>query len=654
VDLVFYGNQRQLEYDFVVAPGADAGRIAWRIEGARASIDAEGNLLLDAAKGLAMFKKPVLYQLEGDRKTSVEGSFVLAANQVRFRLGAYDHSRPLIIDPVLSYSSYLAGSGVDSIGHWMGPGILGVGASQGLAVDSAGSVYVTGYTMSTDFPTKTTYKSAPPAKQAGYAPVSVFVTKFSPDGSSLVYSTYLGGGGTNYAYAIAVDSGGNAYVTGNTYSVDFPVTTGAYQTVCSPLPNNSGPPYASACNTTNNSVFVTKLNSMGTGLAYSTFLGGFGGASGKAIAVDTAGRAYVGGDVSGPCSSNYAFPACFPTTSGAVIAGNLTGGRSPSYAFVAVFDPAGAKLLYSTLFGDLNGLTTGTAISSGLTLATGVTVDASGNFYLIGDTQAGKLPTTAGVVQPKGLPLDSTGSFVTAARGYVAKFRPVTSGLGASLAYATYLGGQKGNASDYPSGIVTDSAGNAYIGGRTQCPDFPVTSGAYQTVCASCTAAFVTKLDPSGSTMLWSTFVGGSRNDGADNVYATGPIALDGSGNVYITGSNASGGFAMVNPVESHPPGGEPQVLIAELDPAGANLLFSTTIGDGALHDAEPAGLAVDSAGNIYLAGTHIGPGLITTPGAFQETSSDSMCCYHGFVARIAAQGTATASTPRRHRMGRP
>ena len=159
VDLVFYGNQRQLEYDFVVAPGADPSRIAWRIDGARASVDAEGNLVLNAPNGPATFKKPVLYQMDGDKKTSVEGSFAVAGNQIRFRLGSYDHSRALIIDPVLSYASYLGGSSTDNIGPATGPGILQVGTSQGLAVDSAGSAYVTGNTFSMTSPRRTLIKA---------------------------------------------------------------------------------------------------------------------------------------------------------------------------------------------------------------------------------------------------------------------------------------------------------------------------------------------------------------------------------------------------------------------------------------------------------------------------------------------------------------
>jgi uncharacterized protein (TIGR03437 family) len=672
VDLVFYGNQRQLEYDFVVAPGADPGPIAWRIDGASARVDAEGNLVLSASNGPASFKKPVLYQLDGDKKTSVEGRFTVAGNQVRFRLGSYDRSKALIIDPVLSYASYLAGSSTDNIGWTTGPGNLQVGTSQGLALDSAGSVYVAGDTYSINFPTKNPYESAPPAKVAGVPPgawPSAFVTKFSPDGASLVYSTYLGGNGSDYIYAIAVDSSGNAYVTGQTDSADFPVTAGAYQTVCDPNPTSTLPiVLVPTCYSSNVSPFVTKLNSTGTGLVYSTFLGGSAYAYATAIAVDGAGRAYIAGDEEESCYPYDTFQSCFPTTSGAVIAGSQTLGGDPQFAFVAVFDPTGAQLLYSTIFGDLNGL--GIPVNgSGFTWGTGVAVDANGYFYLVGETTAGKLPTTAGVVQPTGAPINlAVGDFVQAYRGFIAKFSPVTSaGVvpgcsqdlcndvygasagGVSLVYCTYLGGHTQALSDYISGITIDSAGYAYIVGYTNSQDFPVTPGAYETVCnpngLSCAAAHVTKLNPSGSGIVWSTYVGDAKADGSDALFFTGPIQLDGKENVYIMGQIGIG-FPMVNPVEPNATGGAMQVVVAELDPTGSRLLFSTPIGSIGLNTAEPAGLAVDTAGDIYLAGNHIGPGLITTPTAYQPTASNSGCCYHGFVAKIAPTGPAVTLGP--------
>jgi hypothetical protein len=381
----------------------------------------------------------VLYQPDGDKKTRVEGWFAVAGNQIRFRLGSYDHCKALIIDPVLSYASYLGGTGNDHIGRPTDNGPNGT--SQGLAVDSAGSAYVAGYTYSIDFPTKNPYQSAPPAKVAGVLPgqwPSAFVSKFSPDGSSLVYSTYLGGNGYDYIYAIAVDSSGSAYVTGETDSPDFPATTGAYQTVCNPVPNNTGASSASpGCNTSLASAFVTKLNSTGTGIVYSTFLGGYASwAYATAIAVDGAGRAYIAGNEDEACYRGQpnTFQSCFPTTSGAVISGTQPIGGDPQFAFVAAFDPTGAHLLYSTLFGDLNFQCT--IACGGDTYGTGIAVDRNGYFYLVGETQASNLPTTAGVIQPTGAPLGSPATYVQAWRGFIAKFNPVTSAAGASPSIA--------------------------------------------------------------------------------------------------------------------------------------------------------------------------------------------------------------------------
>jgi uncharacterized protein (TIGR03437 family) len=233
---------------------------------------------------------------------------------------------------------------------------------------------------------------------------------------------------------------------------------------------------------------------------------------------------------------------------------------------------------------------------------------------------------------------------LVASRGFIAKFAPVTSAGGVLLAYATYLGGQT-NASDYISGIAIDSSSNAYVVGYTSSKDFPVTSGAYSTVCGTggvtCAAAHVTKLNPTGTAILWSTYVGDARVDRNDALYFTGPIQLDGKGNIYIMGQVLTS-FPMVNPVEPDPNPhlyGAMEVAVLELDPSGANLLFATRIGSGGRETANPAGLAVDSAGDIYLAGNIQGPDLITTPGAFQTTEPSPVptCCYHGFVAKIAA-----------------
>ena len=656
VDLVFYGNQRQLEYDFVVAPGVDPNQIAWQIDGASPTVDKDGNLELNAANGPVSFKRPAVYQLNGDNKVAVDGSFEIAGNKISFRFGDYDHAKPLIIDPVLSYATYLGGTSTDNIGSWVGPGHQS--PTQGIAVDAQGSVYVTGYTYSTDFPTQNPYKSTPPTKMTGVSPgtwASAFVTKFSPDGSSLVYSTYLGGNGEDYGFAIAVDSGGNAYVTGSTTSPDFPATQGAYQTVCSPAPTNLPPPYASNCTSFYQpSAFVTKLNSTGTGLVYSTFLGGWGNSGAVAITVDNAGRAYIAGNVEEYCYVYTTFQGCFPTTPGAAVSGSVTGGGSPNYGFVAVFDPTGAQLLYSSMFGDPSG-----AGGAGETDAAGVAVDPNGYFYLVGHTRAAALPTTAGVIQPTQGP-SYNGQYLYAWRGFVAKFNPVTSTGGATLAYATYLGApalnSTSNVSDFVSGVATDNEGDAYITGYTQSPNYPVTTGAYQTTCGygggqSCAATYVTKLNPTLSVIEWATYLGNTFGSSNDDIGTSGPMQVDGNGNVYVTGQ-ARFGFPQVNAVEPTAVGGSLPTFVAELDPNGQKLLFATQINTElnsiAQSTVSPAGVVVDATGNIYVAANTVGPGLLVTPGVFMPTENDlgGLCCGlgNGAVAKIAPQGTATAA----------
>jgi hypothetical protein len=666
VDLVFYGNQRQLEYDFVVAPGADPSQIAWQIDGANASIDKDGNLALTAANGPTTFKRPFLYQAKGGKNIGVDGSFVVAGDQIRFHVGEYDHAKPLFIDPILSYATYLGGTNTDHIGSYIGPGSQS--PTQAIAVDSQGSVYVTGYTYSTDFPMQTPYEGAPPAKMSGISPggwPSAFVTKFSADGSSLVYSTYLGGNGLDYGFAIAVDSSGNAYITGSTTSPDFPVTAGAYQTVCSPEPDfYHGPTIGETSSCTsfyNASAFVTKLNSTGTGLVYSTFLSGEGNDGGVAIAVDPAGRAYIAGNATGYCYpvTPELYPyTCFPTTAGAVIGGTATSGYSQQNGFVAVFDPTGARLLYSSLFGDMNGILPDASLGSGVTYASGVVVDANGYFYLAGHTEAGALPTTAGVIQPTQGPLYE-GRRLYSWRGYVAKFNPITSSGGATLAYATYIGAQPltdvSNLSDFISGLATDSVGDVYITGYTQSPNYPVTTGTYQTTCgygggASCSATYVTKLTPTLSAIEWATYVGNVYGSGSD-IYTSGPMQVDGNGNVFVTGQ-AWFGFPQVNAVEPTATGGSLPTFVAELDPNGQKLLFATQINTElnsiAQSTVSPAGVVVDATGNIYVAANTVGPGLLVTPGVFMPTENDfgGLCCAlgNGAVAKIAPQGTATAA----------
>jgi hypothetical protein len=663
VDLVFYGNQRQLEYDFVVGPGADPSRIVWQIKGAKPIVDAAGNLVLNAANGPAGFKKPVVYQMDGDKKIAVAGAFTVAHNRIGFKLGSYNRSKPLIIDPVLSYATYLGGSATDS--------------PQGIAYDSQGSAYVVGSTASSNFPVQNPYQPNPYGTKiqinggAGYSPTA-FVTKFSPDGSSLVYSTYLGGSSSNSGFdsgtAIAVDSAGEAFVVGATASPDFPITPAAFQTICSPdgVDGNGSPmttPKTSCGLNRNDSAFVTKLNAAGSGLIYSTFLGGHGQQWASAIAIDSAGRAYVGGGTNGQDCQTYSTAytispvSCFPTTSGALVSG-----QEPMNAdqpgFIAVFDPTGSNLLYSSLFSAINPACSWENVDSGkggcsdtTTSVNGVAVDANGNFYIAGTTNEGLLPTTAGVIQPTTGPLGpgamgGNQTIQSGSRGFVAKFNPVTATGGATLAYATYLGGKTAAGADAVTGIVADSEGYAYVSGSTSSADFPVTTGAYQTSPISTTAAFVAKLNPTGTAIEWATYLGGISAN-TSQVHSVGSVQLDAAGNVYLNGT-AQYGFPVVNPVYGNK--NQQPAFVSELDPTGSQLLFSTLIDAGGGNGMGPGRLAVDPKGNIYVAMSDPCAGALVTPGSFQQANkvvatgcvAGTSFNTTGYVVKMMAVGTGT------------
>ena len=346
IDLVYYGNQRQLEYDFVVRPGADPRRIALGFRGAqRLEVDPQGDLVLHTAAGAIRQRKPIIYQEVAGRRVEIPGDYVLRDGQrVGFHVAAYDTSLPLIIDPVLSYSTYLGGMEFDE--------------GRGITVDATtGEAYVTGFTNSFDFPTIAGSFQTAFAQGNGDA----FVTKLNATGSALVYSTYLGGNGADEGRGIAIDSIGQAYVTGITGSSNFPTTPGAYQTVTGGGSEGTF------------DAFVTKLNFDGSMLLYSTYLGGNGSDQGNGIAVDTSGNAYVTGFTG---STN------FPATAGPFGPG---GGGD---AFVTALNPTGtAPLVFSTYLGGTGG-----------DMGMGITVDAmsSPNAYVVGITQSTDFPTTAG------------------------------------------------------------------------------------------------------------------------------------------------------------------------------------------------------------------------------------------------------------------
>jgi len=451
IDLVYYGNQRQLEYDFVVAPGADPNKIVLGFKGAdKLEIDAQGDLVLHAAGGDVRQHKPVVYQdIDGVRR-EIDGSYVRkGANRVGLQIAAYDASRPLIIDPVLSYSTYLGGSGRE----------------KGLAITVGrdGNAYVTGLVSSTDFPTSA--GAFQPVFGGGTAfgggqGFDAFVTRLNSTGSALVYSTYLGGSDDDQGLGIAVDADGNAYVTGSTMSANFPTTAGAFQST-----------YGGA--------FVTKLDPTGSALVYSTYLGSSSSDAGNAITVDAGGSAYV----TGIASSN------FPTTPGAFqTAGSFC-------AFITKLDPTGSTLAYSTYLGGAN------------TAALGIAVDAGGSAYVVGRT-SGAVPTTPGAFQRTFNP-GFTGSRPPPIEfdAFVTKLNPT----GSELVYSTFLGGGD---IDWGTAVAVDSDGNAYVTGFTASANFPITPAAFQPLFArGLFDVFVTKVHSSGSFLVYSTYLGGGGEE---------------------------------------------------------------------------------------------------------------------------------------------
>jgi hypothetical protein len=560
VDLVYYGNQRQLEHDFIVAPGADPRSITMAFEGTKKlSLDARGNRVIAAGDGEVLLGKPTIYQeVDGTRK-EISGRYVLkGAHQVSLRVAAYDAGRPLIIDPVLFYSTYLGGSYLD----------LGFA----IAVDTAGNAYVTGSTASINFPT-----TSGAFQTTLHGGRSAFVTKLNPTGSGLVYSTYLGGSSDSRGFGIAVDTLGNAYVTGLTSGAsNFPTTLGAFQTT-------PGGPISSA--------FVTKLNPTGSGLVYSTYLGGSssGADRGSAIAVDTAGNAYV----TGSTGSTH-----FPTTAGAFQ--STLGGMSN--AFVTKVNPLGTGLVYSTYLGGNGGNDDGF----------GIAVDTAGNAYVTGDTHSIAFPTTVGAFQ-------TTPGAVSDA--FVTKVNP----LGTGLVYSTYLGG---NGFDVGKGIAVDNMPNpnAYVTGSTDSTDFPTTPGAFQTVNAGNGDGFVTKVNPLGSGLVYSSYLGGSGFDEGLG------IAVDTAGNAYVTGDTQSSNSPTVAAIQSTP-GGSTDAFVTTVNPAGSGLVYSTYLGGSGADQG--FGIALDALPNpnAYVAGNTSSTNFSTTSGAFQTTYGGAPA--DAFVSKI-------------------
>jgi hypothetical protein len=584
IDLMYYGSGRDLEFDFDIAPHADPSQIRLKVEGANSlKASASGDLLIATSAGEIRLNRPAIYQFAQNRREKIEGSYVIGANnEITLHLSAYDSNRALIFDPVVQYSTFLGGTTSD--------------AATGIFVDTNGNAYVTGMTSSTDFPTtggvfQTNLRGTH---------TNVFISKLSPNGSTLLYSTYLGGTGAtgDLGLGIAVDSQGNAYVTGSTSSSDFP-TVSAFQTTLKSTAMNA---------------FVAKLNPTASALLYSTFLGGSGPAGDAAagIAVDSAGSAYVTGfTTSGDFPLQRAIQGTLKNAIGA--------------GFVSKLSADGSSLVYSTYLGGSGGAGD---------LASAIVVDSANDAFVAGATSSSDFPTTTGAFQPT-----HNGTGLNA---FITELNPT----GSAISYSSFLGGSTANGG-LATAIALDSSGAVYLTGLTSAHDFPISPlAAQQTFSGTGGHAFVTKIIPSGQqtpNLVYSTFLGGSNNAAFADI-ARG-IAVDSSGSVNVTGHATSSDFpATPGAIQAAPNSAAGNAFLTRLDPSGGVFLYSTTFGGSNAKGDSGAAIALDSSGSAYIAGLTFSADFPTTPGALLPNFRASSGNSNGFVARLSANAVIDVS----------
>ncbi|MCL4298835.1 MAG: SBBP repeat-containing protein [Anaerolineae bacterium] len=561
IDLVLYGSQKLLEYDFIVTPSIDPAQVKMSFDGADwLEIDPNGDLVIGVSDNEIRQKAPIIYQEVNGERRSVEGGFVLSNQQVSFWVGEYNRTLPLVIDPVLVYSTFLGGSNEDY--------------PRQIAVDSAGNAYIAGYTYSSNFPT------TPGAYQTSGS-FTDFITKLNPTGSALVYSTYINAGDI---YVLAVDSGGNAIIAGSA-TFGIPTTAGAYDTAL------SGPEDG----------YVIKLNSTGSALVYGTYLGGSNWDDIRALAIDSSGAVYVTGFTNGG----------FPVTAGAYDT-TYNGGLEDIY--VAKLNSTGSTLVYSTYVG-------GSLVESPSAIA----VDGSNNVYVSGLVQYNSFPTTAG-------------AYDTTFNGATDIFAVKLNATGSALLYGTYLGG---SADEYVSDMKVDGSGNLYLFGDTPSSNFPTTSGAYDRTLNSGYATYLTKLGPSGSALVYSTYLEGANAQTNGNA-----LSIDASGNAYVAGSvyassaNASfpttlGAYDMsLGATYSH------DVFVTKFNPSGSALLYSTLFGSE--NDSEQTvDMVTTNSGDMLVLGQAYEANIPTTAGAYDTSYNGSS---DGFVFKLHPDNSPTIS----------
>lgn len=580
VDLVYYGHQGQLEYDFVLKPGADPRQLRLGIEGAKAvQISESGDLVLETASGEVVLRRPEAYQGSGTSRRSVKVGYARRGGEIRFEIGRYQRNEVLTIDPALVYSTYFGGNGGD--------------IAYGIAVDSSGESYVTGVTGSVNFPVK----SADQPTLAGQT--NAFVSKLNASGSGLIYSTFLGGSGSDAAAAIAIDASGDAYITGNTSSTNFPVTTGVFQAT-----------YGGSTD-----AFVAKIAPTGSQLVYASYLGGSAADFGQGVAVSSAGNVYVTGS-----TNSFDFPTVTPLQQGndgctTINEEGTMVETCNSAVFVAEVNATASALLYSTYLG-------GSGNNSGQAIA----LDAVGNAYITGSTSSSDFPTQNALQSQSGGGSDA----------FVTELNP----SGSAFVFSTYLGGSQ---NDEAYGLVLDASGNIYLAGSTQSSDFPTTPNVFQTLYGGAGDGFLTKLGAGGAVIVYSTFIGGS---GADQANA---VAVNSAGEAFIVGGTQSSDFPLSDPSQrilglsgaancSTATGSASlcsDAFVVDLNPSGMPV-YSTFLG-GTEADFAQA-VAVDPTGVPYVAGSTASTNFPAIVGALQGAYAGIGTSGNAFVTKIEAE----------------
>lgn len=567
IDLAYYGNKQRLEYDFIVSAGADAGRIKFRIVGAeRLHVDSRGSLIIHTKNGDVAWERPIAYQEQGGKRHTVTSKYRISGDLISFALGKYDRNVPLVIDPVLAYATFLGGSGIGD-------------RAFAVALDPAGNAYVIGTTNSLDLST------SPNALQHNFGNDGIgsqaFITKLDPLGGSVLYSSYLGGNGSEFGYDIAIDSSGNAYALLQTTSTNLPIVNG-FQSA------NSGGMDA----------YLAKLSTSGNQLLYSSYMGGNNNEQPAGLALDSGNNVYISGQSK---STNWS------ATPGAYSQSFFFGSPSRVFdedSFVLKVNPSlsgPASLRYLTFLG------------SNRDAAFAVAVDQSGEAVVTGEAEVfplcsgkGCFPITPGAYNQ----VPTNGGFLA----FVTKLNAAGSGL----IYSSAFGGSN---TQFGTAIAIDDGGNAYIGGATRAQDFPTTPGVYQTTNNSFNfIGFLSKLDPAGSTLLASTYLGGG-----DTVWI-GKMALDSGANIVAGGYTLDLNFPTTpDAIQSH--GG---AFASKLSPDLRSLIFSTTL--GAAGD-QAWGIAVGPSDDIFIVGNTFSPSFPVQPGSYQ---TKFMPQERGFAARIS------------------